>query len=438
MALFGFSDILFNKNPSNFNKGPLAGLQGDSKFKSRSYRYPLDIGNADKGHYMVIYIRQQNNSAFSSETVSDDFINERGSSQTSINVINNILQGKPSVSFANEFVQKLNGGANKINESTNGVLSGLTSTISRGLGDVARGLESGINNVFGQASKSLTGDSASTQTIINNSIKSITDKRFGALKKTTLTTDAIALYMPDTLNYQHRQGYSDMSPGNSVLGQAIQAGTSEYEKFTQGQGAYDSIKNTAIKTGLAKLTQIAKDKAGEVGALGAFAATGVVTNPMLELLYTSPSFRSFQFDFFFYPRDEREALEVQKIIERLKFHQAPEISGSFGKGFLIPPSEFDIKFYYNGAQNPNIPQVSTCVLEDININYAPNGFSAYEVPNENIPSLGRTGMPVSIQLTLQFKEVTYLTKEDFNEDLIGANAKSGSINGGDRGTRGGF
>lgn len=428
MALFGFSDILFNKNPSNFNKGPLAGLQGDSKFKSRSYRYPLDIGNADKGHYMVIYIRQQNNSAFSSETVSDDFINERGSSQTSINVINNILQGKPSVSFANEFVQKLNGGANKINESTNGVLSGLTSTISRGLGDVARGLESGINNVFGQASKSLTGDSVSTQTIINNSIKSITDKRFGALKKTTLTTDAIALYMPDTLNYQHRQEYSNMSPGNSVLGQAIQAGTSEYEKFTQGQGAYDSIKNTAIKTGLAKLTQIAKDKAGEVGALGAFAATGVVTNPMLELLYTAPSFRPFQFDFFFYPRDEREALEVQKIIERLKFHQAPEISGSFGKGFLIPPSEFDIKFYYNGAQNPNIPQVSTCVLEDININYAPNGFSAYEVPNENIPGLGRTGMPVSIQLTLQFKEVTYLTKEDFNEDLIGA-TKVSNING---------
>ena len=98
---------------------------------------------------------------------------------------------------------------------------------------------------------------------------------FGALKKTTLTTDAIALYMPDTLNYQHRQGYSDMSPGNSLLGQLIEAGTSEYDKFTQGQGAYDSIKNAIIKTGLAVGTELAKGKAGEVGALGAFAATGV-------------------------------------------------------------------------------------------------------------------------------------------------------------------
>ena len=47
------------------------------------------------------------------------------------------------------------------------------------------------------------------------------------------------------------------------------------------------------------------------------------------------------------------------------------------------------------------------------MNYAPNGFSAYEVPGESAPALGRTGMPVAIQLNLQFQEVTYLTKKDF-------------------------
>ena len=116
------------------------------------------------------------------------------------------------------------------------------------------------------------------------------------------------------------------------------------------------------------------------------------------------------------PRSEKEALEVQNIIDLLRFHQAPEISGTFKDGFLIPPSEFDIRFYYNGAQNPNIPPIGTCVLDNININYAPNGFSAYEVPEETFPSLGRTGMPVAIQLTLAFKEVSYLTKDDFNSD----------------------
>jgi len=140
-----------------------------------------------------------------------------------------------------------------------------------------------------------------------------------------------------------------------------------------------------------------------------------VQNPMLEMIYKSPNFRTFQFDFIFYPRDESEALEVQRIIERIRFHQAPEFAAGT-QGFLVPPSEFDIKFYYGGAENPNIPQIATCVLTTIDVNYAPNGFTAYEVPNENFPALGRTGMPVAIQITLQFQEITYLTKKDFTGD----------------------
>jgi hypothetical protein len=149
------------------------------------------------------------------------------------------------------------------------------------------------------------------------------------------------------------------------------------------------------------------------------AATGRVQNPMLEMIYKSPNFRTFQFDFTFYPRDEREALEVQRILERLRFHQAPELMPNAG-GFLIPPSEFDIKFYNSGKENPNIPQIATCVLVSLDINYAPNGWAAYETPGENNPSLGRTGMPVSIQATLQFQEMTYLTKADFRSDLANA------------------
>jgi hypothetical protein len=235
--------------------------------------------------------------------------------------------------------------------------------------------------------------------------------------------------MPDTLNYVHAQSYTETSPGSSLLGQAIQAGASGYENFKSGKESFlSAVGNSTLKTALAAATNEAKEKLGEAGALGAFAATGAVTNPLLELLYIAPVFRSFQFDFFFYPRDEKEALEVQRIIERLKFHQAPEFSNKFGKGFLVPPSEFDIRFYYNGTQNPNIPPIATCVLQDINLNYAPNGFTAYEVPNENTPALGRTGMPVAIQMTLQFKEVTYLTKESFDTDLIGVGQKFNQTN----------
>jgi hypothetical protein len=56
------------------------------------------------------------------------------------------------------------------------------------------------------------------------------------------------------------------------------------------------------------------------------------------------------------------------------------------------------------------------VLTQIDVNYTPNGFTAYEVPEENKPALGRTGMPVAIQMMLQFKETTYLTKADFKSE----------------------
>jgi hypothetical protein len=52
-------------------------------------------------------------------------------------------------------------------------------------------------------------------------------------------------------------------------------------------------------------------------------------------------------------------------------------------------------------------------LETITVDYAPNGFSAYEVQNEPYPSMGRTGMPVAIRLNLQFKETEYLTKQHY-------------------------
>jgi hypothetical protein len=158
---------------------------------------------------------------------------------------------------------------------------------------------------------------------------------------------------------------------------------------------------------------IASILAKEAGGLGQIAfsqAFGVVQNPMLELLYSKPSFRTFRFEFMFYPRSEKEGKGVQDIIERLRFHQAPEVAqGGTGGFFMVPPSEFDISFYYNGKENPNIPKISTCVLTQFSVDYAPNGFSAYEVPGE-AATKGGTGMPVAIRLSLQFKETEIVTK----------------------------
>lgn len=407
MSLFGFGDITFNKE-NNKNFGPLSALEG-SDFQKNTYRYPLDVGNYDKGHYMVIYVRQQRETKYKGSTPSEASIkmSEMG------NLTSKITSGGVSSQFGGGLLSKVNGGLNSINSTFGNKVAGITNSISQGVS----GAIGGLNNLFGQATV-FSNNSGATKDIIDNSIKKISDKSpFGFLNTTSLTTDAIALYMPDTLLFNHTQNYEGLTPGNELLGQLAVAAPGLVDAYKKG-GSKELI-NAAVKTGAAQ--KIVGDffqslGGGQTAQLGLFSATGKVINPMLELIYRSPNFRTFQFDFFFYPRDEKEAYEVQKIIERLRFHQAPELSldaGGKQDGLLIPPSEFDIKFYYGGSQNPNIPPIASCVLESIDINYAPNGFSAYEVPGETAPALGRTGMPVAIQLTLQFKETTYLTKQDF-------------------------
>ena len=414
MSLFGFGDIKFNKQNSR-NFGPLSALEG-TEFEKNTFRYPMDVGSTDKGHYLVIYIRQQKLSKFKGKELSDDTIPvTKGASAASQTLGANI--GSASGAFGGELLSKVNGGLNSINSSTGGKFANLTNAASKSVSSALGGLNSvtgKIGNLFGQASV-FNGNSESTKAVLDTSIKKITGGSLDFLKTTTLTTDAIALYMPETLNYTYSQTYDQLQLGGELGGQAVAAAKSAVDEYnkTGSFNAAGSVLKSIRESGIQKIGE------SVAGALGSgqtgqaiLAATGRVQNPMLEMIYKSPNFRQFQFDFIFYPRDEREALEVQKIIERLRFHQAPEILAGAG-GFLVPPSEFDIKFYYGSSQNPNIPSIATCVLTNIDVNYAPNGFSTYEVPGENNPSLGRTGMPVAIQVLLQFQETTYLTKSDF-------------------------
>ena len=223
--------------------------------------------------------------------------------------------------------------------------------------------------------------------------------------------------MPDTLQFNYNQGYSDLSMNQGILPMisgAGEAGMSAIQSIAKG-GSVAS----AVKGALKNMTPFIGTKLAEAilpgGPGSAISASlfGAVLNPQLELLYSSPEFRTFRFEFMLYPRSKKEAKEVQKIIHRLKFHQAPEIlQGGVAGLFLVPPSEFDISFYYNGQINNNIPKISTCVLANIETDYAPNGqFSAYEIPSERgAPELGGTGMPVGIRLALTFKETQILTK----------------------------
>jgi hypothetical protein len=418
MAFFGLSDIRFNDiEPRKFGASGLAALEG-SPFEKTTLKYPLDIGKADRGHYMVFFVREQNNTTFKA--------NDRGSqswdAQQEIDIQKQLSEGR-TVGGGGGIVKTNPSFADNINNKLSSYINKGTSSIKHKFGTGGR-----LGSVAGAIEGFVAGPQQPAReekvdTAIERSVKSIIDKSpFEFLNRTRLTSDAIALYMPDTINFDSRQDYSELRPGEEMLGQLAVAAP-EILSIMRNGGANkkDALVAAAKKSGLAQ--KFGENVLGALGSpavtkLGLFAGTGRVTNPMLELIYSSPSLRDFQFEFFFYPRSEREAYEVQKIIERFRFHQAPELerypNSKTQSGLLIPPSEFDIKFFYAGKQNPNIPPIATCVLQTVQVNYAPRGWAAYESIGDNDPALGRTGMPVAIQMSLGFKETTYITKEDFS------------------------
>jgi len=371
MGLFTITDITFNKQDRT---GPINQLV-ENPYQSNLLQYPQDIGSYDKGHYMVFYINKQTRTKFQTTQASGDVPE----------VLNNPNPTTGS-SGIDKTVQKLVG-------VTNSLL---------GLG---KEIIQKVNNPLLNSSKSTIN---SLTEPLQKSLKSISFER--TIKR---TTDAIALYMPDTLNFIQNQGYDSPSISGSNLGRLAVGGASfvdEIKKF--------DVKNFGQSTGQLVgnlspflLNFAAEQFGGDFGRVIFATGFGAVRNPMMEVIYSTPELRTFRYDFVFWPRNSKEAKEVQKILETFRFHQAPEVLGGFNGFFLVPPSEFDIKFYYGGRENPNIPKVSTCVLESVDIDYAPNGWSAYEIPGQNTPTSGGTGMPVGVRLSLQFKETEIVTKD---------------------------
>ncbi len=177
--------------------------------------------------------------------------------------------------FASDILDKLNG------ISSQGGIAGAFSKIA---GNVV----GGINNVFGSTSVTFGGNSQATEDQIQTSIKKITGEgNIKFLRTTTLTTDSIALYMPDTLQYGYTQNYDQLSLGGEIGGQLLAAGKSAKEAYDKAGGG------AAGASAFQSSIQVAKEKGGKLaGSLtgqnqttqALLAATGRVENPMLEMI----------------------------------------------------------------------------------------------------------------------------------------------------------
>lgn len=402
-SLFKLNGLTFNKDSSS-PIGPLASLY-QSKYESNALKYPLDVGSADKGHYVVFHINVQEKTQFKFQEASGEVPTILKNRQLLQNMRGSTNLGGNLQSIGGGVQSIVNSAASYAKNLTDGIdkLTGLKEKIGNSTGSINGSL---FGETGKQVSSFLSGATEGVKGVIQDAQKNLTQGNF--LRATKRTTDSIALYMPDTLQFDYSQSYSDLKTSEGMLGMGISAGAAAVEL----KGNSEQLAQKAAFFGINE----AGKAFGDAGRAMAAGALGVVQNPKLELLYSSPNFREFDFIFKFYPRDRSEAKSVVDIINRLRFHQAPEILKNTGGFFMVPPSEFDIEFYYNGKQNPNIHKISTCVMTVMQVNFSPDGFSAYEIPGQLTPDFGGTGMPVSIELTLRFKETEILTKESFQNN----------------------
>jgi hypothetical protein len=235
-------------------------------------------------------------------------------------------------------------------------------------------------------------------------------------RKTMRTNQSIDLYMPDTMNW----GFNHQWSGESLTqatGRAgiLGAGLAGLAKSLTGTTSRESTAGweAAKSAAMSELQIRLKDsKSKLLGKLNvnisedlAQAVIGKAVNPNEELLYKGPGFRTFQFEFVFAPRNSADARTALDIIQAFKFHAAPELPGSDGGRYFVPPSDFDIEFY-NGSQKMwQLGAIGRCVLESITVDYGAAGqFAAYP-----------DGYPSNIRVQLQFKEIDIVTKRQIVE-----------------------
>jgi len=237
----------------------------------------------------------------------------------------------------------------------------------------------------------------------------------------TSTDDDIILYMPNsTPQASYGQNWQQQSFAGPLgglkrglaqtLGQAINDVTDV--------GSVEDIKNsarnfgrnageltgTALNNAMPAVKQLGMEAVGQMlvgnGNNLLSLTTGKVYNPNVELLYQSPSLRSFSFNFDFVPKNAEESEVVDEIIKTFKVWSAPRDDG----GFLCVPHVWDI--YYGGIGGAKMNRFKPCAMTNITVQ---------DNAGSNFHTTFVDGTPTLTSIQMQFQEVDILLSKDHTE-----------------------
>lgn len=196
----------------------------------------------------------------------------------------------------------------------------------------------------------------------------------------------ISLYIPDSVQFDYQASYNEVILNPLAAGNALE----------------HLLQNTPgiIGRGAKAITGVASSDVAKLF----LKSQGLAINPNQQVMFDGIPLRTFSFEFIFMPKSKKETKAVRDIIKAFKMYSRPRtLEGSLGMAF-IPPSIFEIDFRFLDGTNTYINKVADSVVTNVEIDYAPNGWSTHQ-----------DGSPVNIKMKVDFKELELIDR-DYVED----------------------
>ena len=326
----------------------------------KHYYYPQEVGQLGDGHYMKFEIFTNTKS----EITSSDPQLFKGAKDTAAGML--------AEEFGDTLTKLSTEAVGKVKEVG---LNFLERDFSEDI--------NGIKNLFNFSKQPNQADIENYRKIFSDGPRD----KFSSTHKNL--HQAIILYTPPETKFGYKAEYENAD--TAILGGLV------------GADNFMDVLPSASIAGLSQLVLSALEMAspGIKGLAGR--ATGMAINPNMELAFKHVPFRDFSYNFKFAPKNEEELKQTHKIIEAFKFHMLPSMTQD--QQFFLSPSQFQITYMYRGKGNNYIPKIAKCVLQDMEINYAPGEKFTTLRPDDTGAS------PQIIDMQLQFKEMAIITKE---------------------------
>ena len=218
----------------------------------------------------------------------------------------------------------------------------------------------------------------------------------------SISNSAIAIYMPPNVKVGYNQSY-DADTETGLAGdvqEALTAAKSAENVSDAIIGALEGVSGGVFRqAGQAVGEFVSLAGAGDPVRF-TMKRFGTAINPRNEAYYNTPTQRTFSYTFDFWPRNEAEAVAVEKIITIFKYNSSPGLAS--GDGLFSVPNYFKISYMFNNGENPHLHKIGACFCTSVDVDYTPDG---------QVTTFG-SGQPVHTKLTVNFLEDRILTKTD--------------------------